>query len=29
MIGYFEGIVSERAIAWRCADSMSLRSFLG
>jgi transposase len=29
MIGYFEGILSERAIAWRCADSMSLRSFLG
>ena len=29
MIGYFEGIGSERAIAWRCADSMSLREFLG
>ncbi len=29
MIGYFEGIMSERAIAWRCADSMSLRGFLG
>ena len=29
MIGYFEGIGSERSIAWRCADSMSLREFLG
>jgi transposase len=29
MIGYFEGIASERAIAWRCADSLSLREFLG
>ena len=29
MIGYFEGIDSERGIAWRCADSFSLRSFLG
>ncbi len=29
MLGYFEGIASERGIAWRCADSMSLRSFLG
>ena len=29
MIGYFEGIGSERAIAWRCADSRSLSSFLG
>jgi len=29
MIGYFEGISSERAIAWRCADSLSLREFLG
>lgn len=28
MIGYFEGIGSERAIAWRCADSLSLRRFL-
>ncbi len=24
MIGYFEGIDSERGIAWRCADSFSL-----
>ncbi len=29
MIGYFEGIDSERGIAWRCADSLSLRRFLG
>jgi transposase len=28
MIGYFEGICSERGIAWRCSDSMSLRDFL-
>ena len=29
MIGYLEGIDSERGIAWRCADSLSLRQFLG
>src|SRR2546426_5204210 len=29
MVGYFEGIDSERGIAWRCADSMSLKEFLG
>ena len=29
LLGYFEGIDSERGIAWRCADSNSLRSFLG
>jgi len=29
MIGYFEGLDSERGIAWRCADSLSLRKFLG
>jgi transposase len=29
MIGYFEGIGSERGIAWRCADSLTLREFLG
>ena len=29
LIGYFEGIDSERGIAWRCADSFSLRSFVG
>lgn len=28
-IGYFEGISSERGIDWRCADSFSLREFLG
>ena len=29
LIGYFEGIDSERGIAWRCADSLGLRTFLG
>lgn len=29
LIGYFEGIESERGICWRCADSLSLRAFLG
>lgn len=29
LVGYFEGLDSERGIAWRCADSLSLRSFLG
>lgn len=29
LLGYFEGLDSERAIAWRAADSMSVRSFLG
>src|SRR6187402_1616382 len=28
MLGYFEGLDSERAIAWRAADSLSVRSFL-
>jgi transposase len=28
MVGYFEGIASERGIAWRCSDSYSLRDFL-
>ena len=28
VIGYFEGLSSERGIAWRVADSLSLRSFL-
>jgi hypothetical protein len=27
MIGYFEGLDSERGIAWRCADSYSLAIF--
>jgi transposase len=29
LVGYFEGLGSERGIAWRCADSLSLRAFLG
>jgi transposase len=29
LIGYFEGIGSERGIAWRVADSLALRRFLG
>lgn len=29
MVGYFEKLPSERQIAWRCADSLSLRAFLG
>lgn len=28
-IGYFEGIDSQRGIAWRCQDSLSLREYLG
>src|SRR5512145_2884558 len=28
-IGYFEGIASQRGIAWRCSDSRSLAEFLG
>ncbi len=28
LVGYFEGIASERGIAWRCSDSHSLRDFL-
>ncbi len=28
-VGYFEGIDSQRGIAWRCSDSLSLRAFLG
>ena len=28
-VGYFENIDSQRGIAWRCADSLSLRTFLG
>ncbi|MGD0260977.1 MAG: transposase [Verrucomicrobiota bacterium] len=27
--GYFEGLDSQRGIAWRCADSLALRTFLG
>lgn len=29
MLGYFEEIESERGIAWRAADSLSVRAFLG
>jgi transposase len=29
LIGYLEGLDSERGIAWRVADSLSLRKFLG
>jgi len=29
LVGYFEGLGSEREIAWRCADSLALREFLG
>lgn len=29
LIGYFEGLDSERGIAWRAADSLTLRDFLG
>ena len=29
LVGYFEGINSQRGIAWRCSDSLSLREFLG
>jgi transposase len=28
-VGYFEGLESERGLEWRCADSLSLRAFLG
>jgi len=29
LVGYFEGLDSQRGIAWRCSDSLSLRMFLG
>ena len=29
LVGYFEGIDSERGIEWRIADSLSLREFIG
>lgn len=29
LVGYFEGIDSERGIAWRAADSLGLRQYLG
>jgi transposase len=28
-VGYFEALDSQRAIAWRCSDSLSVRAFLG
>ncbi len=28
LLGYFEGLGSDRAMAWRAADSLSLRQFL-
>ena len=28
LVGYFEGIGSERGLEWRCSDSLSLREFL-
>src|SRR5882757_5565507 len=29
LVGYFEGIDSERGIAWRTGDSLSIREFVG
>src|ERR1700730_14838420 len=29
LVGYFENLDSQRGIAWRCYDSLSLREFLG
>ena len=29
LLGYFEGIDSERGIAWKCGDSLSARAFVG
>ena len=29
LVGYFEGLDSERGMAWRAADSLAIRSFLG
>jgi transposase len=29
MLGYFEGLDSERGIAWRASDSLAIRRFLG
>jgi transposase len=29
LLGYFEGLDSERGIAWRAADSLTIRDFLG
>jgi transposase len=29
LVGYYEDLSSQRGIAWRCGDSLSLRAFLG
>jgi transposase len=29
LLGYFEGLGSERSMAWRASDSLAIRSFLG
>ena len=29
LVGFFEGLSSQRAIAWKCSDSLSVREFLG
>ncbi len=29
LVGYFEGLGSERGMAWRAADSLAIRNFLG
>lgn len=29
LVGYDEGLTAERAIAWRCTESLSLRRFIG
>src|SRR2546426_9016746 len=29
LLGYFEGLDSERGIAWRAADSLAVRGFVG
>ena len=29
LVGYFEGIDSERGLEWRCSDSLSLRPAVG
>ena len=29
LLGYFEGLDSERGIAWRAADSLAVRHFVG
>jgi transposase len=29
LVGFFEGLGAQRAIAWKCADSLSVRAFLG